>query len=410
MTCRVAFFSMALSMALLAAPGAYAADVVFDGIRNGQVGAEARFRLEGEIVEGDSVRVQQALKEANISIQQDPWRRIVVALDSPGGEYHEGLDLALTFRRLGLATVVRAKDACYSACAIAFLGGVDLPKDPTPLGENDPLPDQKPSRTIEKGAKLGFHAPYLSVSKGSYDSALVQDAYRAAVLGIARLVAVADRLYIVPAELPRLLAPGRDEMYLADDVDAIRVLGITYSDFSYQIRDGYTFTHSMVLNGCVNRYYHLRRRSSSDGYAIALSSLNEFVEGSRLMENGEDTEAFGVRSIMQGTAFTWLAYMPIAKTQDGNRFVWCLFTPGFGTPSTFYKAAGTIEELFSENNGKGDLWDFTSSPTTISLSTGDSISDMMRAIDLVPPQTKLVDATILLETYRRTEQALMKDR
>lgn len=409
MTCWIAFSSIALSMALVAAPGAYAADVVFEGIRNGQIGAEARFRLEGDIVEGDSVRVKRALEEANISIQQDPWRRIVVALDSPGGEYHEGLDLALTFRRLGLATVVRAKDSCYSACAIAFLGGVDLPKDPTPLGENDPLPDQKPSRTIERGAKLGFHAPYLSVSKGSYDSALVQDAYRAAVLGIARLVAVADRLYIVPAELPRLLAPGRDEMYLADDVDAIRVLGITYSDFSYQIRDGYMFTHSMVLNGCVNRYYHLRRRSSSDGYAIALSSLNEFVEGSKLMENGEDTDAFGVRSIMQGTASTWLAYMPIAKTQDGNRFVWCLFTPGVGTPSTFYKAAGTIEELFSEINGKGDLWDFTSSPTTISLSTGDSISDMMRAIDLVPPQTKLVDATILLETYRRTEQALMKD-
>lgn len=403
---RLAVVGAVWIMASIATPVSYAADVTFEGIVEGRIGPEARFKLEGEIVEGDSHRVAKALNDANISNQQDPWRQIVVTLNSPGGEYHEGLDLALAFRRLGLATIVRSGDACYSACAIAFLGGVDLPKDPTPVGESDPLPDQMPSRTIEKGAKLGFHAPYVSVSDGSYDAALVQDAYRAAVLGIARLVAVADRLYIVPAELPRLLAPGRDEMYMADDVEAVRVLGIDFNDFSYQIRDGYPFTHTMVLNGCVNRYYHLRRRSSSDGYAVALSSLDEFIEGSKLMENGEDAIASGVRAIGQGTASTWLAYMPIAKTRDGDQFVWCLFSPGAGNPTTFYKPAGTIEALFSELKGEGDLWDFTSSTTTIPLTTGDSIDDMMRAIDLVPPRTKLVDVTNRLETYRRTEKAI----
>lgn len=403
---RLSVAAVLACLGLTATVSSHAAEVKFEGIASGQFGPEARFRLEGEIVEADSARVKQALVDANVSVQQDPWRRIVIALDSPGGDYHEGLNLALAFRRLGLATVVREMDACYSACAVAFLGGVDLPKDPTPVGDDDPLPDQKPSRTIEKGAKLGFHAPYLSVPEGSYDAALVQDAYRAAVLGIARLVAVADRLHLVPAELPRLLAPGRDEMYMADDVDAVRVLGITYNDFSYQIRDGYPFSHSMILNGCVNRYYHLVRRSSSDGYQIALSSLEEFIEGSKLMENGEDAIAFGVRAIGQGTVSTWLAYMPIAKTKDGDRFVWCLFSPGTTGPTTFYKPAGTIEELFSELKGKGDLWDFTSSPTTITLSTGDWVDDMMRAIDLVPPHTKLDDVTSQLESYRKSEQAV----
>lgn len=393
-------------ISLAAAVSSHAADVGFEGIKDGQFGPEARFRLDGNIVEGDGARVRQALADANISVQQDPWRRIVISLNSPGGDYHEGLDLALAFRRLGLATVVRQTDACYSACAVAFLGGSDLPKDPTPVEASDPLPDQKPSRTIEKGAKLGFHAPYLSVPEGSYEAALVQDAYRAAVLGIARLVAVADRLHIVPAELPRLLAPGRDEMYMADDVDAVRVLGITYDDYSYQIRNGYTFSHSMILNGCVNRFYHLGRRSSSDGYKIALSSLDEFIEGSKLMENGEDAIAFGVRAIGQGTGSTWLAYMPIAKTRDGDRFVWCLFSPGMPDPTTFYKPAGTIEELFSELKGKGELWEFTSSPTTIALSTGDWVDDMMRAIDLVPPHTKLNDVASQLESYRTTEKVV----
>jgi len=397
----------AMVSALTLASMTHAAEVVFEGIKDGQIGPEAEFRLEGDIVEGDSGRVAEALRKADVSRQQDPWRRIVIALNSSGGEFHEGIDLAITFRRLGLATVVRSADACYSACAIAFLGGVDLPKDPTPVGENDPLPSQKPSRSLEKDARLGFHAPYLAVPNGNYEAGLVQDAYRAAVLGIARLVALADRLYIVPAELPRLLAPGRDEMYMADDVDAVRVLGIAYTDYSYQIRENYGFTHSMILNACVNRYYHLQRRSSFAGFATALSVLNEFVEGSRLMENGEDAISFGVRRIKQGTADAWVAYLPIAKTQDGNRFIWCLFSPEAGSPMTFYKPGGTIEELFSELAQKNDLWSFSSSETTIRLTTGDWIDDMMRAIDLAPPQTKLTDVVQQLETYRASEEVVM---
>lgn len=380
-----------------------AAEVIFEGIKDGQISREVRFRLEGEILEGDSDRVAQALRDADISYQQDSWRQIVISLDSPGGEFHEGINLATSFRRLGLATVVRAGDGCYSACAIAFLGGVDLPKDPTPVGEGEPLPSQKPSRSLEKGARLGFHAPYLSISDGNYEAGLVQDAYRAAVLGIARLIAVADQLYIVPAELPWLLAPDRDEMYMADDVDAVGFLGIEYADYSYQIRDSYGFTQSMILNGCVNRYYHLQRRSSVAGFAVALSAFNEFVEGSRLMENGEDAIAFGVRRTMQGAAPTWLAYMPIGKTEDGDRFVWCLFSPGVGSPTTFYKPGGTIEELFSELGEKNDLWSYTSSQTTIQRSTGDWIDDMMRALDLVPPQTKLEDVVRQLEAYQATQ-------
>ena len=398
--------SLALACALALPSAPHAAQVVFEGVVDGQLGPEARFWLEGAIVDGDSDRVVEALRRADIFPEQAPQLRIVVALSSEGGEFHEGIDLAMTFRRLGLATIVRSGDGCFSACAIAFLGGSDRLKDPTPVGENDPLPSQQPSRSLEKSAQLGFHAPYLAVPDGDYNSVTVQDAYRAAVLGISRLVELADRLYMVPAELPRLLAPGRDEAYMADDVDAVRVLGINYTDYSYQIRENYGFTHSMILNACVNRYYHLQRRSSLDGFATALSVLNEFVEGSQLMENGEDFVAFGVRPVKQGTANTWLVYLPIAKTQDGERFVWCLFSQGVGSPTTFYKPGGTIEELFAELEEKNDLWSFSASETTIQLTTGGWIDDMMRAIDLAPPQTKLADVIQQLETYRASEKAV----
>lgn len=406
MTSRVRAFCVALVLAMLFTSASHAAEITFEGLKDGPIGPEARFRLEGEIAEGDSSRVIEALRKAEVSYQKDPWQQIVIALDSAGGDYHEGIDLAMIFRRFGLATVVRSADSCYSACAIAFLGGVGRPKDPTPVGEDDPLPGQIPLRSLEKGARLGFHAPYLVVEDGTYEGELVQEAYRAAVLGIARLIALADRLYIPPAELPRILAPEQDEMYMVDDVDAVGVLGIDYKDYSYQIRDNYAFTWSMIRNGCVNRYYHLQRRSSLEGFATAASVFNEFVEGSQLMENGEDAIAFGGRQVMQGTAATWIAYLPIAKTRDGNRFVWCLFSPGVGSPTTFYKPGGTIEELFSELEQKNDLWSYSSSETTIQLTTGDTIYDMMRARDLVPPDTKLIDVTAQLEIYRATENSV----
>lgn len=397
---------LAAQAALLLPAAAHSADFVFEGIVGDQFSKEARFRLEGPIEPGDTGRVGEALLKANVSTTDNRWQSIVFALKSDGGSFHEGIDLATMFRRVGISTVVRSGDGCYSACAIAFLGGAERLKDPTPLGENDPLPDQPTSRSLEKGAELGFHAPYLSVPDGNYNSGTVQDAYRAAVLGIARLVAVADRLHLVPAELPRLLAPGRDEIYMADDIDAVGVLGIRYTDYSYQIRGKFGFTASMVTNGCVNRYYHLQGRSSLSGFSTALSVIDEFVEGSRLMENGEDAIAFGVRPIKQGTANTWLAYLPIAKTQDGNRFVWCLFTPGVDSPATFYKPGGTIEELFAELRGKNDLWFFSSSETTIKLGSSNWVDDLTRALDLVPPDTKLSDVAGMLDSYRTSEKAL----
>jgi hypothetical protein len=217
-----------LALAALLAVPAGAADIALEGIRNDGT-REARFRLRGEIAQGDVQRLDAALISSGVSYSQDPWRRIVISLDSRGGSYHEGLDLALTFRRRGLATIVRSGYQCMSACAIAFLGGTALPKNPEPARDADPLPDQLPDRSLEPGAVLGYHAPYLALTGDRYDASVVADAYRSAVLAISRLIAVADKLYVVPAELPKLLAPTKDEVFVADDADSIRVLASTTS-------------------------------------------------------------------------------------------------------------------------------------------------------------------------------------
>ncbi|WP_234838764.1 hypothetical protein [Sinorhizobium meliloti] len=220
------------------------------------------------------------------------------------------------------------------------------------------------------------------------------------------MVAIADKLYVVPAELPKLLAPTKDELFVADDVDSVRFLGIDYEERSYQMRNKPGITRSMVANGCVNRFYHLKRRSSVEGFSIAKATIDEFIEGSRLLENGEDKIAFGIHPLRRGAIKTWVAYLPVAKTADGKNFVWCLFVPDPSDLKTFYKAAGSIEELFASFEGKGDFMTLSTATDMISPTTGDWIYDMVRDIDLVPPDTKLDKVRSVLDQYFASEDVL----
>lgn len=69
-----------------------------------------------------------------------------VSFDSPGGSLADGIDIGRALHENGMVSLVRKGEACYSACAIAFLGGVF--QYATGIG---------PKRQLEVGAKLGFH-------------------------------------------------------------------------------------------------------------------------------------------------------------------------------------------------------------------------------------------------------------
>jgi hypothetical protein len=378
---------------LLTISNSRAAEITFEG--NVEVAGikSARFRLNGNITPGDVDKVKTALAKAGVTYQQDV-RRTLMTLDSPGGSYHTGLDLALFFRRQGIATRVRRSESCFSACAIAFLGGTAKPKDPTPPEDNSAIPNQPPDRSIDAGAKLGFHAPYLEVPPSSYTAEIVETAYKSAVIGIARFIAIADHLYVPTAELPRLLKPVRDDLYMVDTVDAVRFLRVDYTDYPLRIRDLPGFTRSMMLNACINRYFHQQRRSNLPGFAEAADTLDEFVLGSRLLANGEDKLALGIRRM--GTGSAWFFFAPITKTSDGKSFVWCLFDPDPYSATTFYKSAGTVAELFKDAQGKNGLIPF-SSLRDLTIGAGDLV------LDMVPPDTKLKDVRARIQAYLRDE-------
>lgn len=77
-----------------------------------------------------------------------------VALNSPGGSLADGIEIGRIMHDNALVSYVRRDDVCYSACAIAFLGGVF--QYVTGVG---------PSRKMDVGATLGFHGYRLEENK-----------------------------------------------------------------------------------------------------------------------------------------------------------------------------------------------------------------------------------------------------
>lgn len=102
--------------------------------------------LVGEIRDGDAESIENVLRDR---------ARTVLYLSSSGGEFVEGIAIPRFLELLKIETVIRKNDECYSACAIAFLGGTVTGAEETPLI----------SRTVEIGGQLGFHAPYLDVPR-----------------------------------------------------------------------------------------------------------------------------------------------------------------------------------------------------------------------------------------------------
>ena len=140
------------------------------------------------------------------------WRRdMKICLDSPGGNYMEGVHLALTFLAHDIGTVVAQNNMCESACAIAFLGG-----------SNDPLREGRSvSRTMHATAKLGFHAPALQVPEGNYSKNEVDKAYETALKALRWLSHLRSRfeMEITESLIDELLATPINKMHYVDTVE-----------------------------------------------------------------------------------------------------------------------------------------------------------------------------------------------
>lgn len=74
---------------------------------------------EGEVVQSDVTRMEEMLDNTGIK---------TVFLDSPGGNAMTGYQLGYLFHDKGIRLVIGGDASCFSACAIAFLGGEERTK------------------------------------------------------------------------------------------------------------------------------------------------------------------------------------------------------------------------------------------------------------------------------------------
>jgi len=187
----------------------------FEEVRNGgNCTGCAYVQATGEIT-SDTSREFEAFASKQLAAD-------IVRLNSPGGSLVGGIALGELFRSRGICTEVgssaprdpgvadRSPGVCASACAYAFLGGVE--------------------RSLDEGAKLGFHRFYQenALERPSAKLFTGQD------LGDAQIITAGLTLYTlkmgVDASLIALAASaGPNEMHWISREEAQKLRGYVHS-------------------------------------------------------------------------------------------------------------------------------------------------------------------------------------
>ncbi len=222
------------------------------------------YSFRGKIERGNLVRV----------FDDPDWLagyRHRICLDSPGGALNEVLAFLRRIDELNradgfvFATRIRSGDECLSSCAILFMFGQSY-------GANSPFPD----RTMEPGARLGFHSPFISGKKlARVDASQVFQV----ALEVSKLLV--DRSYTtintqgpaLPPELVALvLATPSDQMHFVNSIGEMQLLNIEMTK-SPEREAVLAYTQENIVfvmkRICVSSYaLTFRHALTRDGYAF----------------------------------------------------------------------------------------------------------------------------------------------
>ena len=173
--------------------------------------------LTGMIEAGDAEKLRRLFPAADdhgTYIDSQP----TLCLNSTGGDLSEAIEIALYLRESAIRTHVAAYDECLSSCAIIFLGG-------STVGFEDGLVNYR-ARSMHVTARLGFHGPSLIVEDALFHRSVVEDAFRIAVLGSARLFSQLDELRITTDFALAFYEVPREEFLEIDTPERVEALGV----------------------------------------------------------------------------------------------------------------------------------------------------------------------------------------
>lgn len=240
-------------------------------------------KLTGQIDEGDLAALKSYVPKA--LFKNDREEVFVVCLDSSGGNFLEGVRIAKYFIEAGITTQIEDGAMCFSACAVAFMGGTHIHWED----------GRFISRYLHVTGHLGFHAPALSVPSGKYNESTVEAAYRAAIAGIAELASLgqknetlglgeAGRTKLSLIEI--LLRTRPEDMYLINTTGKAARWGIDLVGWTapvLQNKGQFSRLCSNLIRGLSD--------SDAEGKDVEGSQDNEMPEFKQVEENG----AFSMR-------------------------------------------------------------------------------------------------------------------
>ena len=195
--------------------------------------SECIFYLDGPIEPGDADRLRAAAS------RQASAGRISLCLNSPGGNYAEGLRIiGFILNDLpSFRTVVDKGDECVSVCALIFLSGHQK------AGRRK-LPDRK----LHSQASLGFHGPYIKPGTLRFDPLLAPAAHAAGLKAVGQLIALDEEALFPLSLLAAGLEKGEDEFMYIETIDQVGAWAIDL--LGYHKPDA--FTPSMLNRACRN--------------------------------------------------------------------------------------------------------------------------------------------------------------
>jgi len=219
--------------------------------------ARCNVKVIGEIMVGDAERLSKLLDKEDVGY---------LCLNSDGGNYAEALKIIdVIFKRGGLvATIVERGDVCLSACAFVFLAGQKH------LGDGVFVP----FRFMSVGAKIGFHAPYIT-AEGSPNGEAAR-VYREGVRAIGRLLTLTaedkQREEFFPRSLlAEALKVGPDDFFLMDKVDKLGRWSIRLFDHAKPER----ITNRMLATACGNADMWQLSGQSAEGYDYSVDYMGK---------------------------------------------------------------------------------------------------------------------------------------
>lgn len=218
----LAFFAAGVTTG--ATTGGLAADITE---RTPQWPGDCVYQISGRIEFGDFEKVRQ-LDLSRERFNGESTSNLVICLDSPGGDFLEGILIAQHFHLNGAGTLLEPDARCFSICAIIFMMGI------ANGGEVSYV-----NRSMHFTSTLGFHRPYITFDQAkNYSSDDVNLAFDYALESIFQLSILANEIEpwgkqtFIRSDLMKIIlgTPG-DQLFYIDTVDKagrwnIRVNGI----------------------------------------------------------------------------------------------------------------------------------------------------------------------------------------